>query len=105
MNSTRVHGTSTIDFDKNTKSVVVTYNKLIIQCVEYNLFDSAKFHVRLNTSTGVGTDKNISKILVLEGDDFAAWGFDDEYIEKWVLLQLGIISPAPIVTDDELKTM
>ena len=80
-----------INIHSTTETVSLTYNLIKIECVEYCLYQSAKFHVLFySVGEGLGTKIIKNKYLIMEGKDFEQWGIDDDYVKDWVLSQLGL---------------
>jgi len=69
-------------FDKVTTKVIDSFN---VDSVDITLFNSAKIRVSLLNKTNV---IDVS-IVILEGDDYANWGNDDNYIVNYVAKKLG----------------
>ena len=69
-------------FDKVTTKVIDSFN---IDSIEINIFNSAKIRVVLLNQTNI---IDVS-IVVLDKDDYANWGNDDNYIVNYVANKLG----------------
>ena len=64
----------------------ITYNKLSIRCIDYQLHTSAKFLVsKYNDDTLIE-----NQMLIMKDADFDAWGTDDDYVKTWVAAQLSV---------------
>jgi hypothetical protein len=77
----------------------LTASNLRVYIVDYQLNKSARIVAQLLDDTKM-LDK---QVLLLEGQDFARWGDDDNYIIDWVCKKYGLVidtsrprPPAPI---------
>jgi hypothetical protein len=75
--------------------MTVNYNivKFYYQFLDIVLFTSANIRVSLNDDTGVMQKQLIYK---LEGQEYAAWGGDDQYIINLIISKIpGWVAPPP----------
>lgn len=63
----------------------LVYTKVLISVVAIELSSSATIQAYLTGESG--ESKNV--LLVMSGDDYSAWGGDDQYVVDWVLRKLG----------------
>ena len=68
-----------------TKSVACV--SMLIETNQLTLFSNCIFAVSLLDELGVVV---IKYFLDLEGDEYALWGGDDQYVVDWVKRKLGI---------------
>jgi hypothetical protein len=69
------------------KSWTLTATNLRIHIVEYQLKKSARIVAQLLDDGSKLLDR---EVLVIEGPDFEAWGYDDTYIVHWVCQKLNL---------------
>jgi hypothetical protein len=69
----------------------LTVNRFEIDFIDIRLFTSAVIRVNLFDLNGFRVS---SKSVVMEGDDYANWGNDDQYILTFIMNSLGF-TPAP----------
>jgi hypothetical protein len=60
---------------------------MLIETNALTLFSKCEFVVSLLDASGVVV---IRHFLVLEGEEYLAWGGDDQYVVDWVKTKLGI---------------
>ena len=65
-----------------------------IDGIDLQVFVSAKIRVNLFNSSGTRVD---IRYVMLEGDDYANWGNNDQYIITFVSNALGMIVVEPVV--------
>jgi len=63
-----------------------TINSITIRLLDYTLGVRARFHVSFREDERVVNNE----LLVLEGEAFAGWNADDNYVKDWVLNALGL---------------
>ena len=71
----------------------ITVNRFEIDSIDIRLFTSAVIRVNLFDLNGFRASV---KNVLMEGEDYANWGNDDQYIVTFVMNSLGF-TPAPIV--------
>jgi hypothetical protein len=75
--------TQIVPYDQITTKVISGFD---IQNIELVLFNSARIFVRLLDENGNMMDL---KFITMEGEDYANWGSDDNYIINFVATKLG----------------
>jgi len=75
-------------------TTVKTSNKIAISIVRVDLFNKATLQVQF-----IGADNQNVKLQILEmsGDDYTAWGTDDQYVVTWTLNKLGLSPSTQVV--------
>jgi len=74
-----------IDLDTPiTETIVKTYTKLFIKNVTVNINSSATIIVLLFPLEG----DVVSRIIEMDGDDYANWGSDDSYLIQFIKTKL-----------------
>ena len=82
--------------DITTKEFVTveTSNKIAIYVLNIELFNKATIHVHFLNAD----DRNIHlEVLEMTGDDYSAWGTDDQYVVTWTLNKLGLSPTTQVV--------
>lgn len=82
------------------KSWELTAISLRIHIVGYKLKESANIVAELIDESGKVLER---QSLVLEGNDFLLWGYDDAYIVDWILEKLGLELDTEYVEVDHLN--
>jgi hypothetical protein len=74
----------------------ITVNRFEIDSIDIRLFTSAIIRVNL---FGLDGFRISVKNVLMEGDDYAKWGNDDQYIITFVMNSLGFTPTPPIVEE------
>ncbi len=74
----------------------ITVNRFDIDSIDIRLFTSAVIRVNLYGSNGFRVSV---RNVVMEGDDYANWGNDDQYIITYVMNKLGFVPTPPLVEE------
>ena len=82
--------TTIVPFDKTTVTTITSFS---IEVTDVVLFTSVRLRVNLFDANGRRVDCNF---LMVEGEDYVAWGNDDQYIVNFVSTKLGFVLPAPV---------
>jgi hypothetical protein len=80
----------------------ITVNRFEIDSIDIRLFSSANIRVNLFDLAGFRVS---TRSVLMEGDDYANWGNDDQYIVSFVMNALGFTPTAPpveVVTVEEV---
>lgn len=77
----------------------LTVTRFEIDSIDIRLFNSALIRVNLFDSNGF---RVCVKNILMEGEDYAKWGNDDQYIVNFVIQSLGF---TPIVEDPPVPTV
>ena len=72
----------------------ITVNRFEIDSIDIRLFTSANIRVNLFDLAGFRVS---TRSVLMEGDDYANWGNDDQYIVTFVMNALGFTPTAPPV--------
>jgi hypothetical protein len=75
----------------------LTVNRFEIDSIDIRLFTSAVIRVNLFDSNGF---RVCVKNVLMEGEDYANWGNDDQYILTFIMNSLGF-TPKPIIVVEE----
>jgi hypothetical protein len=67
---------------KLAPKVAIGFDYLIDRII---LFDSLRIFVTLQDDRGQTID---TRVLVMDGEDYKAWGTDDAYVVSWIKKQL-----------------
>lgn len=68
-----------------TKTIVTTYTSYTINNLVVTPFQQATMVILMYNAE---KNQSISQYLVMEGEAYAQWGGDDEYLINWVNTQL-----------------
>jgi hypothetical protein len=83
-----------VDIQTKEFVTVQTANKIAIFVLRVELFSSANIHVHYLNEQG----QNINlQILTMSGEDYLAWGDDDQYVVTWTLNKLGLSPSTQVV--------
>ena len=74
----------------------ITVNRFDIDSIDIQLFKSAVIRVNLYGFDGFRVSV---RNVVMEGDDYANWGNDDQYIITYVMNKLGFVPTPPLVEE------
>lgn len=87
---------SSTEVSIQTKEFVTvrTCNKVAIFVQNIVLFQKAEIHVHFLDENGVCIEY---QIVFMEGDDYAAWSNDDQYVITWTLNKLGLSPTMQVV--------
>jgi hypothetical protein len=80
----------------------LTVHRFDIDSIDIRLFTSAVIRVNLFDSNGFRVSV---KNVLMEGEDYANWGNDDQYIITFVMNSLGFIAEAPAVVVEEVPVV
>ena len=75
----------------------ITVNRFDIDSIDIQLFKSAVIRVNLYGFDGFRVSV---RNVVMEGDDYANWGNDDQYIITYVMNTLGFVPTSPPVVEE-----
>ena len=73
-----------IDPPISTPQPNLVFNNMTVRVMNVTLGTSASFLVLLFNGDALVTTKNYT----MEGEDYANWGNDDQYIYSWILTKL-----------------
>lgn len=83
-----------VDIQTKEFVTVQTANKIAIFVLRVELFNSANIHVHYLNEQG----QNINlQVLTMSGDDYLAWGDNDQYVVTWTLNKLGLSPSTQVV--------
>lgn len=68
-----------------TETVITTYNRFLIKSITVNINSSATIIILLYPETS-GTI--VSRIIEMDGTDYANWGNDDNYLIEFIKQKL-----------------
>lgn len=74
-----------IAIDNYSYTVTKVATKLTVRCINFELFKSATFVIGFVDNEG-SLIKN--EVIKIEGDEYAAWGTNDEYINTIIKQRL-----------------
>jgi hypothetical protein len=80
-------GSTEVTIEQKDFVTVQSSNRIAVFVQNIQLFTSADIHVHYLNENGDCIDYNVLK---MEGDDYAAWGNDDQYVINWVLSQIRV---------------
>jgi len=68
------------------ETIVKTYTKFLIKNITVNVNSSATIIVLVSSNDG----DIISRIIQMNGDDYANWSSDDNYVIEFIKMKLGL---------------
>ena len=80
----------------------ITVNRFEIDAIDIRLFTSANIRVNLFDLAGFRVS---TRNVLMEGDDYANWGNDDQYIVTFVMNALGFTPTDPTVEEVVVPTV
>lgn len=83
-----------VDIETKEFITVQTAKKIAIFVLRVELFSKATVHVHFLNEQG----QNVNlQILDMSGEDYEAWGNDDQYVVSWTLSKLGLNPATEVV--------
>jgi hypothetical protein len=79
-------GTDTVNVQPYDIVNTTTVNSFNVSVMSLDLFNSVTLTVDLFDASG---NRVSAQRIILSGDDYIAWGSDDNYINRYVATQLG----------------